>query len=92
MLEDIKAKYLRIVRNKKVLENPNMNLCAVPECNGLVLFDADKIECSECKKGYCSKCREYAHEGKCDRLVVRGMEKKYKFRKCPQCKMVVQKN
>ena len=82
---------LKISRNFEVLRDPAKKLCKKDDCEGIVLMDEKKMQCQLCQQLYCLKCQDYLHKGKCDKEVAFKLERKHQFRRCPSCKVVVQR-
>ena len=87
-----RQKLMKIRRNKYILMNPEIKICRKEDCDGFLNTDSLKNECEICKESHCPKCLEVTHKGRCDKSTARVLEKKYKLKHCPNCKMVVQKN
>jgi hypothetical protein len=82
----------------QALKQPGAQECSTPDCNGIFIDideNAHTVTCNECKKTYCSKCKEEHITGQCQFMNDKATQEWLQsndIRPCPSCKYGIQKN
>ena len=95
---ELMEKYLKLKRRRQIMLNPNTQLCPFPNCESYAKKGKDIfVECIDNKHKFCFNCLKDWHQNEecstqIDNKSLNEWIKVNDARRCPKCKILIQKN